>query len=322
MEIPSYINNWLEIIENMNTDNTYKLAWGRSILECIHHKSYNEDTKVSISFEDIAKNMIKYYWNQLFFFNLKQSSYTTSSPVIVQQVTLLINKYKELTNSEIPVWFDKGLMVLKDNFLFTKVVTKVVKTLHLDVCWRFKNVNSIALEIYEYNNPNSFIYIEKENIDLLNQYNIILSELLNFKWSQLLEDYNHQPKIVSKVKGISNSTLKRNSLTKYKNLLLNQFKDGEVFDFYTNECINVEDISIDHVIPWSFMYSDDIWNLVITTRSYNSSKSNSVPSEEVITKLKERNTALLTILQGSSKDELQYAIDNKLVDKYYYDFKV
>ena len=26
----SYIKQWLEIIENMNNDNTYKLAWGRA----------------------------------------------------------------------------------------------------------------------------------------------------------------------------------------------------------------------------------------------------------------------------------------------------
>ncbi len=322
MDIPVYINNWLQIIENMSTDNTYKLAWGRAILECIHHKKYKEEDKVIISFDDIADNMIKYYWNQLFFFNLKQSGYSKSSPIICQQVTLLINRYKELVNSEISVWYDKGLKVLKNDDLLNKVHKKVVKTLHENVSWRFKYVNSEILEIYEYNRPNSFILIDKENITLLNQYNIILSELLNFKWSQLLEDYNHQPKIVSKVKGISNTTLKRNSLTKYRNILLSQFENGEVFDFYTNECINVEDISIDHVIPWSFMYSDDIWNLVITTKSYNSSKSNSIPSEEVINKLKLRNNNLISLLEGSNKEDLKYAIDNNLVDKYYYDFKV
>ena len=28
-------NDWLDIIEKMNNDNTYKLAWGRALLECI-----------------------------------------------------------------------------------------------------------------------------------------------------------------------------------------------------------------------------------------------------------------------------------------------
>ena len=35
------------------------------------------------------------------------------------------------------------------------------------------------------------------------------------------------------------------------------------------------------------MYSDDIWNLVVTSKSNNSSKSNTIPSEEIINRLKE-----------------------------------
>ena len=38
-----YIRQWLMIIENMNNDNTYKLAWGRAILECIvEEKQFKE----------------------------------------------------------------------------------------------------------------------------------------------------------------------------------------------------------------------------------------------------------------------------------------
>lgn len=29
-------------------------------------------------------------------------------------------------------------------------------------------------------------------------------------------------------------------------------------DFYTGDELDMDDISVDHVIPWSFMYSDDI----------------------------------------------------------------
>lgn len=66
--IPKYINDWLNIIENMNNDNTYKLAWGRAILECINDNSYTESSdRCVILFDDISKCMIKYYWNQMFF---------------------------------------------------------------------------------------------------------------------------------------------------------------------------------------------------------------------------------------------------------------
>ena len=50
--------------------------------------------------------------------------------------------------------------------------------------------------------------------------------------------------------------------------------------------------SIDHVIPWSYMYSDDLWNLVYVLPNENSSKSNSLPNKKLIEKLKTRNIKL------------------------------
>ncbi len=38
--IPAYIKNWLTIIEQMNNDNTYKLAWGRAAVECVYFEDY------------------------------------------------------------------------------------------------------------------------------------------------------------------------------------------------------------------------------------------------------------------------------------------
>ena len=67
--IPSYVSDWLTIIEQMNNDNTYKLAWGRALIECIAFDDYTFDNdKVIISFDSISLRMLKYYWNQLFFF--------------------------------------------------------------------------------------------------------------------------------------------------------------------------------------------------------------------------------------------------------------
>lgn len=46
------------------------------------------------------------------------------------------------------------------------------------------------------------------------------------------------------------------------------------------------------------MYSDYIWNLVLTSRSHNSMKSNTITSEEVITKLNYRNKELINIIDN------------------------
>ena len=325
--ISKYINNWLNIVENMNNDNTYKLAWGRAILECISFdKCYaeNED-KVFVKFEDIAECMIKYYWNQMFFFKLKQSPLKV--PVVCQETQKLIDEYIVKTNSTIPKWFDEAKKSL-DEYNYLKVVAKVVKTLHENVAWRFKYVNKKTLDIYEIDKTRNLVVIEYFAALELKDYSIVLSKILNYKWAQLLEKFNFAPKITTKVNGISpldsrtQTKINRNKLIKYRTQLLKEFEDGHIIDFYSGEELSIDDVSIDHVIPWSFMYSDDIWNLVVTSKSNNSSKSNSIPSQEMIEKLKERNIKLLDIVDEKYKEDLKLAIDAKYVDKFYRDCRL
>jgi len=323
--IPAYIKNWLTIIEQMNNDNTYKLAWGRALVECVYFDDYEkENNQIFVSFDRIAFRMLKYYWNQLFFFNLKQSPYKDKDPVICQDTESLINLYKINTNSSIPIWFDEAYayFIKNEKDTFEKILKHISKTLHENVSWRFKKIPSDVLEIYDIKKKESLVLINQEDAKSLKEYSTIISKLLNYKWAQLLEKFNYQPKIASKVNGISEAKLRRNNLTKYKEELLKEFEGKEIIDFYTGEPIAYEDISIDHVIPWSFMYSDDIWNLVITSKSVNSSKSNSIPSNEIIEKLKNRNSKLESLLSNSYKLSMEEAIKNNYVDKFYYESRL
>ena len=220
-------------------------------------------------------------------------------------------------------WYDEAIIEIKRTApdTYQKIIKHITKTLHENVCWRFKIANDSEIDIYEYTPKISKIIFTKENANLLAEYSIIISKLLNYKWTQLLEKFNYSPKIASKVNGISETKLRRNSLKKYKDALLLEYS-GKAIDFYTGEELNDDDISIDHVIPWSFMYSDDIWNLVITSRSRNSSKSNSIPDEQTIEKLKERNVKLVNILSGSLKCDLEISIKNNYLDRFYYECKL
>lgn len=316
-----YIQDWLDVIEYMNNDNTYKLAWGRAILENVYTLNHIEENNI-ITFDAVAHKMVKYYWNQTFFFNLRQGSNIKKKPIIVQQVDLLIDKYKELTGSSIPIWFDKAEEELtKEQDFYKSVLKKCARKLKDDVSWRFMNVNKETKNLYVLNKEYLYISINKEQVLLLKEYGFVLSQLLNYKWAQLLEKFNNAPRITSKVKGISDNQIRRNNLTKYKNILLENM--NKPIDFYTGKELQPDDISVDHVIPWSFMYSDDIWNLVLTSKSHNSSKSNHIPSKEVIEQLNQRNKELVETINNSKyKEELNIAIAHSYVDQFYLSMKL
>lgn len=50
-----------------------------------------------------------------------------------------------------------------------------------------------------------------------------------------------------------------------------------VRDIYTGDLMTKKGLSIDHFIPWSYVASDELWNLIPTEKAVNSSKSNNLP---------------------------------------------
>ena len=92
--------------------------------------------------------------------------------------------------------------------------------------------------------------------------------------------------------------------------------------FITNEIIPEKDLSIDHIIPWSYMYSDDLWNLVYVNKSVNSSMSNRVKQDDIKDKLIKRNKRLIQILDtkkitNKEVEELRLAINKDYVELFW-----
>ena len=91
----------------------------------------------------------------------------------------------------------------------------------------------------------------------------------------------------------------------------------------------IRDSSIDHVIPWSYLFEDNLWNLVYVHKSCNSSKSNAIPKDVEIRNLERRNNKLLEILSAKGyytdgkvsgkkiAEDLKFAIENNLVHKFW-----
>lgn len=47
---------------------------------------------------------------------------------------------------------------------------------------------------------------------------------------------------------------------------------------FSDTVLELDNLSIDHFLPWSFVAHDQLWNLIPVSRSINSSKSNNLPS--------------------------------------------
>lgn len=306
----NYVSNFLKIIRNCSVDNTYKMAWAKALVEisCESHKNKK------IELTDIAKKIFKYYWNQTIYFDLVQGSNISKPPEFITEVKKQIEKYYVIKKTRRPIHFER---IDSEINLDLK---KLVRILKQDVSWRFLKLKKEIILLYIYEKGNDFLVLEHQNI--IEDYSDVLFESINFRWTQILENFNSSPRIAKKIRVLDLKEVKRNSLSKFR-----QFLDVENPThncFICGEKIVAETPSIDHVIPWSFLFSDDIWNLVYTHKTCNSQKSNTIPTEKDIEQLEQRNVRLYNLLNSEKKfnskkptKELKIAIEKDYVKKFW-----
>ncbi|WP_212751472.1 HNH endonuclease signature motif containing protein [Pseudoalteromonas sp. S2721] len=305
----NFLNQFLLVIQNSSVDNTYKMAWARAIVEL----SINR-TEPRIYLEEIAKVMLRNYWNQTIFFDLVQGSNPSKPPEFIKKVKYLINSFYVIQGTQIPKRFELVEHLLDINY------KKLVSILKRDVSWRFLNLGNEKAELYFYEQGADFILLE--NIQVLAQNSSLLFDSINFRWTQILEQFNTSPRVAKKVKSMDlGESIRRKSLRPFWPYL--DVTNSKRICFICRNPIHEDQLSIDHVIPWSFMYSDDLWNLVYAHKGCNSQKLNVIPSQLDIERLNSRNEKLLKQLKQTElankkhTHELELAINQNYVEKFW-----
>ena len=300
----------LNLINNGSMENTYKVSWIRSIVEICE-----DSPKKIIHFDDLSPLIFKYYWDQCIFFNLNQGQNRNNKPTIIQIVEKCIRDY-QLKFGYKPESFIRVQNKIKIP------IQKISKVLTQDVCKRFLKLNKKISNFYKYDLEKREIKIS--NPRFLKEYSEVLYQIINYRWTQKLEETDGSPRISKKIRGVErDKTPKRGNLKSFHKFL--DIENPKKVCFLTGEKI-IGIISVDHVIPWSYMYSDDLWNLVYVKPEENSSKSNRLPNEDLINKLNLRNKRLLKILikkeiKSKHLEELKISIERDYVKKYWTGFK-
>lgn len=136
-------------------------------------------------------------------------------------------------------------------------------------------------------------------------------------WAEQVEQYNLTPRVLAKV---TFDGRRRTSVSKWAKPL-RALDDGCVYCRRAKP----EHAQVDHVVPWSFLFDDPAWNLVLTCDGCNNSKRDSVPASRFLTARCERNRSLtaqgpagdfaarlyssLTQLRHEGADDLKQSLD-------------
>ena len=124
------------------------------------------------------------------------------------------------------------------------------------------------------------------------------------KWLQ--KNNPEVPGMVYKYKMQSNDKVRK--LERVKNLWATVLKKISINDIFNGKKIEMGTYDIDHFIPWSFVMSDELWNLMPVISSENSSKSNKLPMWDIFFRGFAENQYLLysQIRSGSEEIYQQY----------------
>ena len=274
---------FLRILTKGSKSNTYKFALARALLEhCRKQADYGSDPSIRdhVPYDYLAESFVKYYWHQESLFRIKQSFSTKSMPHAVQIIQ------ERFGNDPAKLFKDvdrKAREAAEESMM--KRVFGNENNGTSQVVPRFQNIRGLSKEeagvFYTHSDKEKMIHL-KDGISkfLSSHYDVLLKAVL-VEWTRYLEKINTMPKLISK---LENANARRGSLNKYRTM----FRDS-THCFYCRTRLERHYINVDHFIPWSYMFDDDPWNLVLSCQSCNLRKSDSLVQPEFTECLIERN---------------------------------
>ncbi|WP_457640556.1 HNH endonuclease domain-containing protein [Persephonella sp.] len=325
-------------LEEKYLTNSYKILWFYGILEEIKNKNKE------IPIENIIIRMIAQAWYPILEYKLsfgKQDQlYILVNKIYKEKNDEIKNKYNlknaRAINRKYLLDFLFNMLKEKDQNLFEaiNIISKYVPYRFLSPF--YKNLLR-GKKDYE---KNDIIYNQLKNdpyavYKIIKIKNKILKIDINEKWffyfyfnQKIIESWviyhlisflqSKNPNIPAIVYKIfpPNSRKLEPAKDYWKDIVKISIKiRNPLKDIYTNNILSLEDISIDHFLPWNFVMHDQLWNLVPTFRNVNSSKSDNLPKKEkyldkfIDFHIKSINIALKFELKNKKLEDYLYISD-------------
>ena len=143
--------------------------------------------------------------------------------------------------------------------------------------------------LYAFDVKEEWLQLSRPAYEFLSRHKVAVEKLNYYEWARFLEKVNDDSAVTHLLTKLDESTL-RGNLSVYRRILWEEFESHRCF--YCGKELRPGAIDVDHVIPWSFMKDDQLWNLVLACPRCNNRKRARLPAERYLEALEERNDAL------------------------------
>lgn len=280
---------FMTILTKGRKDNTYKFALARFLLDYSHrqHQSTVEEAirtnrGMEISYDEISSEFLRYYWHQECMYKIRQNYHINKPPAIISIIR------DQVGDNYIPSRFsdinkrDRDEMVRQiRNRVFNKEKTKTSIVIP-----RFQNIPhknaGKARPFYDYDDERGVLTLRPEALLMLRQNYNVLMESVFLEWAKYLEKINTMPMLIAKVNSIRPE---HGSLKLALKVLQKDFREC----FYCNTVLDRSEAGVDHFIPRSYMFDDEMWNLVIACGECKRKKGDLLAGNGCLNELLMRN---------------------------------
>lgn len=278
MENQEFLKEFFNIIMLGKKSNTYKFALARSILEFVKKNetqiqvNIDDDRYTTIDYSMLADNFLRYYWYQEKS-KIPQNFNADDLPHVIQILRKIFKDHSQPEN------FDMVPEELKE-MAKKKILQKVFGKEHSktsQVVPRFQNISvgkkTVKKEtFYKNDEKNRRILVNPNAMKFFIHYRILLEKFVVLEWAKFLDSIRSSPGIVSK---IEDPKFERKSLKPQEKVMKKYFETC----FYCNEPLDRLTVHVDHFIPFSYIFENELWNLVLSCSKCNLNKSDSLPMD-------------------------------------------
>lgn len=267
---------------------TYKYCF----LKCILDNIYELDDDYALSFDVIGETFASTYWNLVAVHHIPQM------PKFDDGKKSTVERIIESIINEKP-YLDEVRFENVNDLDKLMIATKIIKDFSTYVIGAFYGDTSGLL--YGFSKKQRKIWLNENSFRFLSNNKVLLEQVNYYQWFKMCDSILHKTgRTIENLPKVLEDITLREDLYPYKKELISKGED--VGCFYCGSKLN-KGMHLDHVVPWSFLKRDDLWNFVFSCSKCNISKNNRLPQNEYIDKLIERNDKL-----GIAHPDIKYIV--------------
>lgn len=259
---------------------TYKFGLIKAIIDCLYSAEYTT-RGMELSYDSLFSKFTENYWNLIAKHDIRQIKADGKSSS--SKIEMLIREVKNKNPALKEIDYE-GLSEEDKAFLVDQVKNECQKYVLGALYQDFQS------ELYGFDHHEMRIWLHLCAYQFMMTYKLEIEQMNYFAWAKFLDKINRENPTTKLIEKLELSTPKRKDLSDYRKILRKEFEENNCF--YCGSKLS-KALHVDHVIPWSFVKSDHLWNFVLACPKCNSKKNDLLPSKQKLAEVTTRNQMLV-----------------------------